>query len=120
MDLMEYENPGALAGATGADQLGISFKTDEYRKRASAATALCLAIRECEPEDAAPILDAALATMCAGSPPPVFLGIMQDAAWWADLATRAELKAYAFACFSRLSNTDRAAFLAHVSGGGHG
>ncbi len=54
------ENPGALAGATGADLHTITFVSTEYRKRAEAATDLCHAIADCDPEDAIVILDAAL------------------------------------------------------------
>lgn len=111
------ENPGALAGATGADQLGISFKSEEYRKRAEAATALCASIAECDPQDAAPILEAALLSFAAGEPVPALLSIMEEARTWADFAIVAERKAYCVASFNALSPADRAAFLAHVTGG---
>lgn len=113
---MENENPGALAGASGVNQLGKSFKTEEYRKRAEAATALCHAIAECEPEDAAPILEAALLSMSAGWPVPPLLGLMDEAAFWADFATGAERKAYCLACYTRMPAADQAAFLAYVGG----
>lgn len=117
---LENENPGALAGATGADQLGTSFRTEEYQRRAEAATALCLAIAECEPEDAGPILEAALLSLGAGQPIPPLLSLMEEASTWADFATGAERKAYALACFTRMPPADRAGFLAYVTGGGHG
>lgn len=113
------KNPGALAGATGADQLGKSFKTEEYRKRAEAATALCHAIAECEPEDAALILEAALRSFGAGQPVPPLLSLMDEARTWADFATVAERKAYCLASWNRLPAADRAAFLAHVTEAGH-
>ena len=116
----ENESPEDRAGSTGADQLGISFKTEEYRKRAEASTALCLAIAQCEPEDAAPILEAALLSMTAGWPVPPLLSLMEEACTWADFATGAERKAYALACHTRMPATDRAAFLAYVTGGGDG
>ena len=54
------ENPGALAGASGADLHTMGIVSNYYRNRADAATVLCLAIAECRPEDALTILDAAL------------------------------------------------------------
>ena len=117
---LENENPGALAGATGADQLGISFKTEEYRERAKAATALCDAIAACHRVVAVTLMDAALWDLRAGAPGPVFLSIMQEAEDWADFATVSERKAWCLASWNRLPASDRAAFLAHVAGGGHG
>ena len=117
---LENENPGALAGATGADQLGISFKTEEYRKRAEAATTLCLAIAACDRDDAVVLMESALWDLRAGAPGPVFLSIMQEAEDWADFATVSERKAWCLASWNRLPAADRAAFLAHVTGGGHG
>ncbi|NUB42872.1 hypothetical protein GEU84_000610 [Fertoebacter nigrum] len=113
------ENPGALAGATGGiqDNKAISFKTEHYRNRADAATALCHAIAECDPRDAREIMDAALADLAMGSPLPVFLSAMDDARWWASFATPPELKAYALACFEAMRPKVRVAFLAHVQRG---
>lgn len=61
-------------------------------------------------------LVARVALRSAGMPGAAFLGEMDEAAFWADLATVQERKAYALACYTRLSNRDRAAFLAHVQG----
>jgi hypothetical protein len=117
---LSNENPGALAGATGADQLGTSFKTEEYRARAVAASALADAIADCDRDDAVTLMDAALWGLRAGAPGPAFLSIMQEAEEWADFATVSERKAYCLASWNRLPGSDRAAFLAHVTGGGHG
>jgi hypothetical protein len=117
---LENENPEDRAGSIGADQLGISFKTEEYRRRAEAATALCFAIADCARDDAVTLMDAALWDLRAGAPGPTFLSIMDEARTWADFATPAERKAYALASFTSLSPSDRAAFLAHVTGAGHG
>jgi hypothetical protein len=113
----ENENPGALAGATGADQLGISFKTEQYRRRAEAATALACAIGECHPEDACEIMAAALESLSVGAPLPVFVSIMDDARWWASCASPAEIKAYALACFEAMRPKVRDAFLGYVQRG---
>ena len=117
---LENENPAASGKANGVDQLGKSFKTEYYRKRAEAATALCHAIAACDRDDAVVLMEAAIWDLRAGAPGPVFLSIMQEAEDWADWATVSERKAYCLASFNRLSAPDRAAFLAHVTGGGHG
>ncbi len=61
-------------------------------------------------------LVARIATRGAGMPCAPFLGVMDEASFWAELATVQERKAYALACFTQLSPQDRAAFLAHVKG----
>ena len=58
----QNENPGALAGATGAIGKRV-VKTAEYRARAEAATSLCLSIAACIPQDAVIIIAAALADL---------------------------------------------------------
>lgn len=50
----------------------------------------------------------------AGRPLPPFLDVEADAAWWADLADRAERLAYVGAAFERLSPYDQRAFLDHA------
>lgn len=110
----KMENPGALAGATGAGKTEHTFASPQYRLRAERATTLCLAIADCEREDAAPILEAALLSMSAGHPTPPLLGIMDAAAWWADFALPIELDAYALACFNRMTPQRRTAFLNYV------
>lgn len=61
-------------------------------------------------------LVARVALRGSGMPGATFLGVMDEAASWADLATVQERKAYALACYTRMSKRDRAAFLAHVQG----
>lgn len=113
---LEKKNPEDRAGSIGADQLATSFISKEYRKRAEAATTLCLAIADCDPAAAAPILEAALISMAAGAPIPALLGVMDQASFWADFATPAELDAYALACVNRMAPKRKAAFLAYVGG----
>lgn len=107
------ENPGALAGATGADfdSSGMSL---EYRKRAGWATALCYAISECHPHDACEIMAAALADLSAGMPNAPLFNVMDEARSWASFATRADLKAYCLACFEQMPPADQAGFLSYV------
>ena len=108
------ETPAARASATGAKSNEQAFKSKHYLKRAEAATALCLAIADCDPSDACEIMVAALADLSAGWPIPPLFNFMDEAAFWADLAPMPELKAYALACYNRLPLTDQAAFLAYV------
>ena len=103
---------------TRPEQPGYVFKTDHYRERAAAATALCHAIAECDPADACEIMAAALADLSAGMPMAPLFGHMDQATFWASMATRPERKAYALAAFLSLSASDRAGFLAYVQGGG--
>ncbi len=112
----QNENPGALAGATGADIRDKTTMCEVYRKRLESATALCRAIAACEPEDAAFLMNGILERMCAGSPTPVFLSAMDDARWWVSIATHAEVKAWALACYEQMPAATRAAFLGHVGG----
>ena len=62
-DAPQNETPAALAGATGANDVGQVFKTEHYRNRAEAATNLCLAIANCAPQDAMILMAAALADL---------------------------------------------------------
>ncbi|MBT9385636.1 hypothetical protein KM176_17325 [Pseudooceanicola sp. CBS1P-1] len=52
----------------------------------------------------------------AGMPLSPLGAIMGDARWWASIAARPELKAYALAAFEAMSPQDRAAFLSHIQG----
>ena len=110
------DNPGALAGATGTE-FGIAFKTETYRNRAKAATALGQAIAECHPHDASVVMEAALDDLTEGHPYYPLCRDLAEAGYWADQATRNERKAFALANYTRLSTADKAAFLAHVQRG---
>ena len=110
----ENENPGALAGATGADVHSTSFVSVEYRKRAEAATSLYMAIGNCDPQDARQLMEAALLDLGAGQPFPPLFSVMEAANDWALWAVVTELKAYALACYNHLCPADQSAFLAYV------
>ncbi|MDO5371098.1 hypothetical protein [Paracoccus sp. (in: a-proteobacteria)] len=45
---------------------------------------------------------------------PFLCGLMEEAAFWADRASRAELKAYCLASYQRMTPADQAAFLGYV------
>ena len=117
----ENENPGALAGATGAEAENNGpekppSRLTEYLTRIQLATALEIAIRDAHPTDAASIMSAALTRMMAGSPPPPLISAMDEATSWAEWATPDERKAYCLSSFNAMPAKDRAAFLAYVQG----
>lgn len=112
------ENPGALAGATGAGKSEQPFKSIQYRLRAEQTTSLCMCIADMHPEDAAPILWAALDDFHQqGLPASPSHNLMQHATAWADQATERELKAYVVAAARRMSPASRDAFLIYMRGG---
>ncbi|GAA0303380.1 hypothetical protein [Rhodovulum strictum] len=51
----------------------------------------------------------------AGAPIPPFLNVMDEARFWASMASRREAKAYALASFEAMTKIDRAAFLRHIT-----
>lgn len=110
------KNPGALAGATGAIQIEQIFKAKHYITDRESATALCHAILACDPADACEIMAVAFADLYIGMPIAPLIGVMDEASFWADLATQDELKAYTLACFTRLTPRNQAAFLGYVGG----
>ena len=103
---------------TRPEQPGYVFKTDHYRKRAAAASDLCKAIADCDPADACEIMAAALADLSAGMPMAPLFGHMDQATFWASMATRPERKAYALAAFLTLTPKEQAGFLAYVQRSG--
>ncbi|WP_397544218.1 hypothetical protein [Roseovarius salis] len=52
----------------------------------------------------------------AGAPLPPFISPMDEAAYWADIASPAELDAYALACVQAMAPGRRAAFLEYMQG----
>lgn len=110
----ENENPGALAGATGADNKADGFKTVEYRLRLEYARTLAFAIGQCDPRDACHIMAAALDDLSACMPGAPLFSFMDAANWWAEWASEPELKAYLLACWTRLSPQAQASFLGYV------
>lgn len=110
------ENPGALAGATGANVDVEKHLAEEYRHRRAWAMALRQAIRECDPLDAALILSDELERLRQGAPIPPLMNAMEEARDWAAWATPFEVKAYCLACFQAMPPKDQAGFLAYVTG----
>lgn len=112
----ENENPGALAGATGAKEQSKPDLHEDYTMRREWANTLRMVIENCDPTDAALIMSDALDKMRLGAPVPALISSMDEAQSWAEWATPAEHKAYCLACFNALSPVYRAAFLAYVTG----
>lgn len=86
-------------------------------RREAKAQALIDAAIACDPADRLPFLEAIIEGLSAGA--PAFATDWDAMDWarrWAEIASRAERKAYALACFETLSPTDQAAFLSYVSG----
>lgn len=110
------ENPGALAGATGADLHSWLEWVDLNIQREAAARSLMEAVLACDPRDRIPLMERFIEAMRPGQPVPAFDSVMAEAAFWADMASTAELKAYALACYSRMSASDQQAFLGYVQG----
>lgn len=63
-------------------------------------------------DDAIEAFGAAHTSTCAPIPP--FLGVMDEAAFWADMAAPEELEAYSLACFNRMPQARQDAFLEFV------
>lgn len=73
------------------------------------------ALAATEPALAQEVASAALRG--AGAPLPSFGPCMDDASWWADIATAEERACYAVACFNRFSRQEREEFRVFAGGG---
>ncbi|WP_414898813.1 hypothetical protein [Rhodovulum sp. YEN HP10] len=81
------------------------------RERAALAWAALRSLDEDQAEDVAETVIGG-----AGAPLPPFLSVMDDAAFWAAMASGRELEAYCLASFMAMPRHRQAAFLAHVQG----
>lgn len=79
------------------------------------ASLLMAAVRSMATEDVAYVLRAMDERERIGMPLPPFLDPIEDATWWAGLATVEERKAVLTAAFLSLSPRDQDAFLTHAS-----
>lgn len=84
------------------------------RLRLEHVRTLGFAIKQCDPRDACHLMAAALDDLSAGMPGAPLFSYMDQADWWADLASEPELKAYLMACWNRLSPKAKASFLRHI------
>lgn len=97
------KDPGALAGAAGAEIEVGNFRTEQYRRRAEWATALVHALEHCDQDDAATICAAYLDRLRTDGPAHPFLNeVRAEAAFWADSAQMPELEAVTLAGLRRL------------------
>ncbi|QCO57638.1 hypothetical protein EOK75_18250 (plasmid) [Pseudorhodobacter turbinis] len=115
---LDTKNPGALAGASGAYWNGYSLSEIEYQTNLHPAMALTLAIVKCVKAgyrvEACEIISGALEEYALDMPIAPMFGIMDQASFWADMSTQDEAKAYALACYNRMTPANRAAFLGYV------
>ncbi|WP_246175229.1 hypothetical protein [Paracoccus limosus] len=112
----ENENPGALAGATGADLEGFWSLFNHNLERQAQASRIIDAVLSCDPEDRVLFLETILDQIRPGWPKSFNIDVMEEAGWWADTASTPERKAYMLACYRRLSRTDKEAFLTYITG----
>jgi hypothetical protein len=89
---------------------------NELLDPAQRATLAFMALKALDTNDAEEVVVAALEHTGAGIPLPVLLSYMDDAAFWADLATPKEIEAYCFVTFNRMPEERQAAFLDFVLG----
>jgi hypothetical protein len=70
------------------------------------------ALRALDQDDALMVAETTLAG--AGTPLPPMFNPIDEAAWWAGIASPAEIDAYALACTRSMRPDRRAAFLGHM------
>ncbi|SEP82712.1 hypothetical protein SAMN05428995_101923 [Loktanella sp. DSM 29012] len=75
----------------------------------------CVALRAMDGSNAAFVAD--LFTDSAGMPAMPMVSKMEEASFWADMATTLELEAYCFATFRRMAPDRQAAFLNFIQRG---
>lgn len=109
-------NPGALAGATGANLDSFWSWFDTNADRQARASRVIDAVLDCDPEDRVLFLETILDQIRPGWPRSFNIDVMEEAGWWADTATTPERKAYMLACYRRLSRTDKESFLTYITG----
>ena len=83
--------------------------------RAARAKALCLAIADCELDDAIFIMEGVLDQLRGGPPVAYFQNLPAEAEDWARFASRAELRAYAIVALAGMTPGGRAAVFHHFS-----
>lgn len=126
----EKETPGALAGASeGKDSQIVQRQCPTAGQDASEFAAIIFrdligggllvrAVLALEAGDRLEVLDSLRADLLAENEPP-FAPDHQAMTWargWAEIASRAERKAYALACFEALAPADQSAFLDYLRG----
>lgn len=90
---------------------------DDCLAREQAAVRFTNALRAVPPDDRLSLMEAMFHALRPGMPIVAFDSLMAEAYFWADRASPSERKAYALACVSRMSQADRASFIAYLTGG---
>jgi hypothetical protein len=112
---MKIESPAAAGTANGADIQDWLSWINNNMQRELAARRFIAALDACHPDDRLSLLEIALDALRPGFPMPLLGGIMDEAHFWAERATRVQRKAYLWACYSHLPEEDQAAFFAHIT-----
>ncbi|WP_299129589.1 hypothetical protein [uncultured Amaricoccus sp.] len=114
------ENPGALAGATGAEievslnGCDLTTSPDQPSTPAERAIAILTAWHALTDWEAVHFADHVFAQVRGHGPVPPFNSFLAEARQWADFTSPSELDAYALAAFDRMRPARQTAFLAHV------
>ncbi len=107
----EHSTPKRDAFASEFPQLAASYGDDLLERVQRALDAL----HDLEPWQAEKVAASVLGAVDA--PLPSFLGGMDDARFWASLATPSEIESYGAACFEAMDPARRPAFFGFVQGG---
>jgi hypothetical protein len=101
----------------GAMWNGYSVSEIQYQTNLTPAMALVLAIVKCDRLEACQIMEQVLDELAMDMPiSPLFgTSIMRQAVFWSDMATQNEAKAYALACYNRLTPANQAALLHYIN-----
>ena len=114
---MEIQSAEDL-GQDSADAQSNASDSERGEVRWSADIArIVWAVYNCAPANRLPLIEATFDHLRAGA--PAFATDWDAMDWarrWAEIASRAERKAYALACFEALDRQDQEAFLAYVGG----
>ena len=88
-----WNDPGAAVTASGAEYKSWRDWADNNLQRAIAASNFSEVLVECDPADRLDFLEGAHEVLRAGWPGVPFGSVMDQASFWADMASRAEHKA---------------------------
>lgn len=117
MNDQTWNDPGARASASRVDTKSERDWVNNTLQQVFAARAISDALVQFDPNDRLDVLEDAHQFFCAGMPRVLLGTIMEQATFWADRANRDERKAYCLATFNRMSDKERASFLAYVQTG---
>ena len=92
-----------------ADLLRTRFEVNERK------TIVAIASLSLDASDAIECVEAAVSEIHFGLPLPSLTSHVDDAIWWAENASPAELRAYALACFIQMSKNEKQKFIIHLN-----